>query len=113
MKEHINSNMENLIKKVEKRKQNVCDKMDTMITLLKKVKPESPCFQNIIKKIYYLDTDIERIIYSIEKIGIDVIKDNINLSDETLENIEDEQNFQEMMKQFLPAMMFYVMCKNS
>ena len=105
--------MEKIINKFETKGDNLSNKMTSLITVLKSVSLESPCFQNIMEQLFILSKDIDRLEFSIDKIKLDIISDKKDISLETAQDIKDETDFQEMMRHFLPAMLFYTMCKNS
>tara|TARA_B100001123_G_C14470847_1_gene694311 strand:- start:105 stop:446 length:342 start_codon:yes stop_codon:yes gene_type:complete len=105
--------IDKLIHKIEDKTCFLYEKLYTITNLLKNVTPESPCFKHIMQKLYILDQDIERMGYSIDKIELNILEDKKDLTIETIHDIQDEKLFQEMLNHFMPAMLFYTMCKNS
>ena len=77
--------------------------------LSKDLKDISPEHENIIYRIFFLKKNIKQIFEDLNNIEIEIKKNNKHISDNLLEKINDEQEYQKMLDVFMPAMLLYQM----
>lgn len=104
--------MRKLIQNMRTLQNTLNTQMNTLLNSLESVSPDSSNFGNVMTKLYFVKKEMVQLQNTIEETELSVVEDKTIIPDELKVKIREEKEYQEMISHFLPAMMFYSLCKN-